>query len=39
MAVEDLSPARVLGGTEELRALLGGYAGVLETIDGAPPVL
>jgi hypothetical protein len=39
MAVEDLSPARVSCGTEELRALLGGYAGVLEEIDGAPPVL
>jgi hypothetical protein len=39
MAVEDLSPARVSGGTEEFRALLGGYAGVLEAIDGAPPVL
>jgi hypothetical protein len=39
MAIEDLSPAEVSGGTEELRALLLGYAGALETIDGAPPVL
>jgi hypothetical protein len=39
MAVDDLSPVGVSGGTEELRALLVGYAGVLERIDGAPPVL
>jgi hypothetical protein len=36
---EDLSPAEVSGGTEDLRALLLGYAGALETICGAPPVL
>jgi hypothetical protein len=45
MAIEDpsLAPAderaEVSGGTEGLRALLAGYASVLETIDDAPPVL
>jgi hypothetical protein len=40
MAIEDLPPApEVLGGAEELRALLVGNAGVLETIDSAPHVL
>jgi hypothetical protein len=39
MAIEDLSPAEASGGTEELRALLVGYASVLDTIDGAPPML
>jgi hypothetical protein len=45
MAIKDpsLAPAderaEVSGGTEGLRALLAGYASVLETIDDAPPVL
>jgi len=45
MAIEDASPAappesaEVAGGTEQLRALLTGYAEVLETIDDAAPVL
>src|ERR1700742_2736731 len=45
MAIEDpsLAPAEeraeVSGGTEGFRALLAGYASVLETIDDAPPVL
>jgi hypothetical protein len=39
MAIEDLSRAEVSGGTEELRALLVGYANVLQTIDEAPAVL
>jgi hypothetical protein len=39
LAIEELSPAEVSGGTEELRALLVGYASVLETIDDAPPAL
>ena len=45
LAIEDpsLAPAderaEVSGGTEGLRALLAGYASVLETIDDAPPVL
>lgn len=45
MAIEDSSPAldnerpEVSGGTEQLHALLVGYASVLETIDEAPPVL
>jgi hypothetical protein len=39
LAIEDLSPAEVSSGTEELRTLLVGYASVLETIDDAPPAL
>jgi hypothetical protein len=44
MAIEDPSPAleneraEGSGGTEQLRALLVGYASVLETIDKAPRV-
>jgi hypothetical protein len=45
MAIDESSPARapasaqVSGGTDELRALLAGYAGVLETINDAPAML
>jgi hypothetical protein len=45
MAIEDLSAApdhgrgEVSGGTEQLRALLVGYGGVLKTINDAPAIL
>ena len=45
MAIDESSPDRardsdeVLGGTDELRALLVGYAGALETINDAPAIL
>ena len=45
MAIDEASPDRtrdsdeVLGGTDELRALLVGYAGALETINDAPAIL
>jgi hypothetical protein len=38
MVIEGSSPARVAGRTDEVRALLVGYAGVLEAIDGPPSV-
>ncbi|MGB7871598.1 MAG: hypothetical protein WBM01_25615 [Mycobacterium sp.] len=45
MAIDEASPDRtrdsdeVLGGTDQLRALLVGYAGALETINDAPAIL